>query len=614
MLNSINSDLIRGHIDTIILSVLQEGDRYGYDILGEIEKKSGGQYSLKQPTLYSCLKRLENQGFIYKYWGTETNGGRRTYYSLTEMGKELFRKNKDEWEHSRGIIDMLIAAPDSPVRSYILLPADGENAEADTAEASETPESEAETDGAAEEAAATDAAEGEEVPNNTDADLSSDEPTESKSASDENAAQNEEEVAANGESDETDPAAVIIADESATAEGEQPDEGSDDAAERIYSDILAEEESNRIMYETVTANDAAEGELRSVSYADRLTDGAQPERSHEYVSDDLYEGVYGTSDYFRDYDGEDDDETYEGEEIDIAEQPPENDNAENGAHQVTMSEYFENDILGSDEKTDAADEQTNGQREFRSYDSGSISEEAQREFIVQREYRNVIRELLRGEYYGQADFTEIHDAPAHDADERAAAETEEIYAYRDGSQADFSNLLTAVRNMGDEITIRTHNSNADKEYNSVYQYYSNKLILYKYGILFLLMIAEILIPYFIIKFAAGTPIKYEVLTLVLTVTGAAILPIYAAIANLIDPYKRKRYNFSMKNSLLFRLAVTILLLVLIYAVNVVLFMDIAFDAEYAFSLITPALMSTNVLLSPIIFQALYDTKKFNVKN
>ena len=134
MLNSINSDLIRGHIDTIILSVLREGDRYGYDILGEIEKKSGGQYSLKQPTLYSCLKRLEGQGFIYKYWGTESGGGRRTYYSLTEMGKELFLKNKDEWEHSRGVIDMLIASADSPVRPYILLPAGQNSDDAQTKE------------------------------------------------------------------------------------------------------------------------------------------------------------------------------------------------------------------------------------------------------------------------------------------------------------------------------------------------------------------------------------------------------------------------------------------------------------------------------------------------
>lgn len=45
MLNSINSDLIRGHIDTIILSVLREGDRYGYDILGEIEKERRAVYT-----------------------------------------------------------------------------------------------------------------------------------------------------------------------------------------------------------------------------------------------------------------------------------------------------------------------------------------------------------------------------------------------------------------------------------------------------------------------------------------------------------------------------------------------------------------------------------------
>ena len=145
MLNSINSDLIRGHIDTIILSVLREGDRYGYDILGEIEKKSGGQYTLKQPTLYSCLKRLENQGFIYKYWGTETNGGRRTYYSLTEMGKELFMKNKDEWEHSRGIIDMLISSSGAPVRPYILEPIDENTDNADPANSENISASERDT-------------------------------------------------------------------------------------------------------------------------------------------------------------------------------------------------------------------------------------------------------------------------------------------------------------------------------------------------------------------------------------------------------------------------------------------------------------------------------------
>lgn len=60
--SSINSDLIRGNVTTIILKALLDEDRYGYDILREIEVKSSGQYKLKQPTLYSCLKRLENKG------------------------------------------------------------------------------------------------------------------------------------------------------------------------------------------------------------------------------------------------------------------------------------------------------------------------------------------------------------------------------------------------------------------------------------------------------------------------------------------------------------------------------------------------------------------------
>ena len=58
---SISSDLIRGHLNTIILRSLSDSDKYGYEIIAEIEKKSCGQYSIKQPSLYSALKRLETQ-------------------------------------------------------------------------------------------------------------------------------------------------------------------------------------------------------------------------------------------------------------------------------------------------------------------------------------------------------------------------------------------------------------------------------------------------------------------------------------------------------------------------------------------------------------------------
>ncbi len=107
--NYINSDLIRGNIDTIILRSLVESDKYGYEILKEIEAKTQGEYILKQPTLYSCLKRLESQGYITSFWGQITLGGRRKYYKLTQKGKEYFEKVQADWEYSRTLIDKLIA-------------------------------------------------------------------------------------------------------------------------------------------------------------------------------------------------------------------------------------------------------------------------------------------------------------------------------------------------------------------------------------------------------------------------------------------------------------------------------------------------------------------------
>ena len=104
----IDSDLIRGHIDTIILKSLYDGDKYGLEIIQEIEEKSNGSYELKQPTLYSCLKRLEGQGLISSYWEDSEIGGKRHYYTLTDLGKETYKNNQEEWLRSREIIDGLI--------------------------------------------------------------------------------------------------------------------------------------------------------------------------------------------------------------------------------------------------------------------------------------------------------------------------------------------------------------------------------------------------------------------------------------------------------------------------------------------------------------------------
>ena len=115
------SDLIRGNVDTVILKVLFEGDRYGYDLIKQINARSGGQWEIRQATLYASLKRLEKQEFISSYWDSsesESGGGRRKYYSLTERGREVFVTYKNEWERSRDLFGELI------VGSKPILPTD----------------------------------------------------------------------------------------------------------------------------------------------------------------------------------------------------------------------------------------------------------------------------------------------------------------------------------------------------------------------------------------------------------------------------------------------------------------------------------------------------------
>lgn len=107
--SNVNIDLIRGHVDTIILKSLYNEDKYGYEILNEIKDKSKGMYTLKQPTLYSCLKRLEKQGYIRSYKGDTSNGAQRVYYSLQPAGRAFLESDQHQWEFSRTIIDSLLS-------------------------------------------------------------------------------------------------------------------------------------------------------------------------------------------------------------------------------------------------------------------------------------------------------------------------------------------------------------------------------------------------------------------------------------------------------------------------------------------------------------------------
>ena len=114
MEQAISSDLIRGHIDTIILHTLIDGDKFAQQISDSIEEKSGNEYKINQATLYSSLKRLENLKHVSSYW-YDSVGGRRKYFKLTELGKSAVDSNLSSWAYSRAIIDKLMDCEPEPI-------------------------------------------------------------------------------------------------------------------------------------------------------------------------------------------------------------------------------------------------------------------------------------------------------------------------------------------------------------------------------------------------------------------------------------------------------------------------------------------------------------------
>ena len=105
---SIAGDLIRGHTDAIILARLMQSDSYGYEINKIISTLSSGRFELKEATLYTAFKRLEEAGCIASYWGDSGAGARRRYYTITATGRDSYYRLLQEWNETKEIMDKLL--------------------------------------------------------------------------------------------------------------------------------------------------------------------------------------------------------------------------------------------------------------------------------------------------------------------------------------------------------------------------------------------------------------------------------------------------------------------------------------------------------------------------
>jgi len=105
---ALSADLLRGYTDSIILRRLRDGESYGYRINREVSEMSGGAFELKEATLYTAFRRLEEAGLIRSRWGDEDSGARRRYYRMTEEGEKRLAADTAGWEETKALLDLLL--------------------------------------------------------------------------------------------------------------------------------------------------------------------------------------------------------------------------------------------------------------------------------------------------------------------------------------------------------------------------------------------------------------------------------------------------------------------------------------------------------------------------
>lgn len=102
-----NRELLKGHLDLLLLSVVAERPAHGYAIVEALRERSGGVFDLPEGTIYPALHRLERAGLLTSHW-SDAAGRRRRVYEISPRGREAARQRRQEWHSfSSGIQSVL---------------------------------------------------------------------------------------------------------------------------------------------------------------------------------------------------------------------------------------------------------------------------------------------------------------------------------------------------------------------------------------------------------------------------------------------------------------------------------------------------------------------------
>ena len=92
-----DKNLLSGSTTLLVLSLLSSGDKYGYEMIAELEARSDHTFTLKEGTLYPILHTLEKDGAVKSYEKEAPTGRMRKYYRITRKGLRLLDEKKEEW-------------------------------------------------------------------------------------------------------------------------------------------------------------------------------------------------------------------------------------------------------------------------------------------------------------------------------------------------------------------------------------------------------------------------------------------------------------------------------------------------------------------------------------
>ncbi|MEM6645304.1 MAG: PadR family transcriptional regulator [Bacteroidota bacterium] len=91
--------LVSASIKPFILSIVSEGETYGYEIIQRVKYLTDGQMTWTTSTLYPVLHSLQNDGLLESSWRDVGSGPRRKYYRLTAKGEQALQREQSQWLH-----------------------------------------------------------------------------------------------------------------------------------------------------------------------------------------------------------------------------------------------------------------------------------------------------------------------------------------------------------------------------------------------------------------------------------------------------------------------------------------------------------------------------------